>query len=333
MGKMDGQWTWQDSGKAWKGIGIYHVTLVVPSREPLLGKLVIPDDDPTQAKVERTELGKGVVCALAHITELYPDIRLLQYTVMPDHLHAILYVTRVMDKSIRTVLRGFWQGVKKLGRTYISSIDTNSIRNNERNSETDILPVFTEQPFIRPLSRKGQLKAMIRYVQMNPQRLATKRLKPGYFCVQHGVEINGRTYDAVGNIALLQADKYMPVHVRRTMVEAAEHGDNKVLRDYMNSCVLVARTGTVMVSPFISPKEREVLAVLVAEGHPIIYLADNGFGEYYKPSDGLFEMVAKGQMIILSPWQHEERKRPITRAECVALNNMAEEICNTLNNM
>ena len=38
----NGNWHWQESGTAWKGVGIYHVTLTVPSREPLLGKLVIP---------------------------------------------------------------------------------------------------------------------------------------------------------------------------------------------------------------------------------------------------------------------------------------------------
>lgn len=38
----NGNWHWQESGTAWKGVGIYHVTLTVPSREPLLGKLVNP---------------------------------------------------------------------------------------------------------------------------------------------------------------------------------------------------------------------------------------------------------------------------------------------------
>ena len=26
-------WKWQETGTAWRGVGIYHVTLVVPSRE------------------------------------------------------------------------------------------------------------------------------------------------------------------------------------------------------------------------------------------------------------------------------------------------------------
>ena len=361
----DDKWHWQEAGTAWKGVGIYHVTLTVPSREPLLGRLVIPDNDPTKAWVERTELGEAVTEEALRINRYYPEIRVIQHCLMPDHLHIIYYVTKPMTKSIKTVIRGLWQGMKKLGRAYtegkrppLISPELNSgeidgdaenpnlnsgeidgdVENTELNSGTTngengkiigdfAFPIFTEVPFIRPLSRRGQLQTMIRYVQMNPQRFATKRLKPGYFRVQREIEIAGRQYSGVGNIALLQAEQFMPVHVRRTMVEAAEHGEQETLRNYMNGCVLAARKGIVMVSPFISPKEKEVLSVLLKEEHPIIMLADNGFGEYYKPSDALFNAVAAGRMLILSPWEHDDKKQHITREECVALNGMAEQIC------
>ena len=119
----------------------------------------------------------------------------------------------------------------------------------------------------------------------------------------------------------------MPVHVRRTMVEEAEHGDNRRLRDYMNGCVIAARNGAVMVSPFISPKEKEVMEVLLKEGLPFIYIADNGFRDYYKPQDSLFDAVARKQVLILSPWEYAPQKKHVTRAECVEMNKMAEEIC------
>ena len=48
------QWHWQQSGTSRKDIGIYHVTLTVTSREPLLGRLIIPKNDPTQALAEHT---------------------------------------------------------------------------------------------------------------------------------------------------------------------------------------------------------------------------------------------------------------------------------------
>ncbi len=149
---------------------------------------------------------------------------------------------------------------------------------------------------------------MIQYIKMNPQRLATKRLMPSYFRVQRDIVLAGHSYDGVGNIALLHAERYSTVHVRRTMVEDAEHGNALPLRTYMNSCLAAAREGAVMVSPFISPQEKDILAVLLKEQRPVIYLADNGFGDYYKPSALLFDAVAAGRLLILSPWQYTPRK-------------------------
>ena len=366
-----GQWQWQEPGTAWRGVGVYHVTLTVPSREPLFGRLVIPDGVPSNARIERTALGNAVVDELYVMCRHYPAIRILQFCLMPDHLHAVIHVRQVMDTSIRSVVRGYWQGVKKLGRAYTLAVtaELNSATTHQGNIATTHqgniatthqgniatthqgnaatthqgniatthegtqgypFPIFTERPFIRPLSRRGQLNTMIRYVQMNPQRLATKRLKPGYFRVQKDIEIGDRKYDGVGNVAILMGEGFDTVHVRSWMVKAAEYGEDKQLRDYMNSRVLLARKGAVMVSPFISPQEKRVMQVLLQEQLPFILLTDNGFRDYYKPSDGLFDACAAGRLLILSPWAYEDGKRHISRSECVALNGMAEEICKNL---
>ena len=318
----DHQWHWQEPEQAWKGVGIYHVTLTIPSREPLLGSLVIPDNDPTKAYVERTALGEELVHTIFHIQDLHPEIRILQFCIMPDHVHVVLYVTRTMDTGIKAVVRGWWQGAKKITAL---SVAPNTIRDNQQS-----LPIFSEIPFIRPMSRKGQLDAMMQYVKMNPQRLATKRLMPGFFRVQDNIVIAGRTYAAVGNTKLLLKNRFAPVHVRHELLDLAASGNPQPLRDYMNGCVLAARQGAVMVSPYISEKEKEVLVVLLAEGHDIILLADNGFRDYYKPSAGLFDSVAAGHVLILSPWPYDPKKKRVSRSECIAMNGMAEEICSEL---
>ena len=354
------KWQWQEPGTAWRGVGVYHVTLTVPSRESLLGTLVIPEGDPSKARIERTALGNAVVDELYVMSRHYPAIRILQFCLMPDHLHAVIHVTQAMDTSIRSVIRGYWQGVKKHGRAYTmlvaSELNSESTDEGAKNLRTTDeegknlrttdekgkhsgttdeggypFPVFTERPFIRPLSRRGQLQTMIRYVQMNPQRLATKRLKPGYFRVQKDIEIGDRKYDGVGNMALLMAAHFEPVHVRSAMVKAAEQGDSEPLRNYMNGCVLAARKGVVMISPFISPQEKRVMRVLLREQRPFVLLMNNGFRDYYKPTNELFDACAAGRLLILSPWPYDEGKRHICRSECVALNAMTEEICKYLN--
>jgi len=330
-------WQWQEPGEAWKGAGLYHITLKIPTCEPLLGDLVIPDNDPTKAIVECSSLGAAVLDVLRGVPSFYPEIQILHYCLMPDHLHSIWYVRHAMPRGISAAVRGFWQEVKKVGR--LSSFSPNSIRaeyqerfktlRDEIGTERyDALhPIFTEMPHIRPMGQRRQLPATVRYIDMNPQRLATKRLMPKYFRVQDHIEINGRIYCGVGNADLLQEARYMPVHVRRTMTEEAIHGDATRLNEYMDACFEAAEKGVIMVSPFIHEKEREVLYSVLANGGKAIYLADNGFGEYYKPSDGIFDAVARKQVLILSPWPYDPKKRGITRAECVALNQMAEEIC------
>lgn len=316
-------WHWQEPETAWRGVGIYHITLTIPSRQPLLGELIIPDNDPKQAYVDLLPLGEQIKACVRLIPEYHPEIQIIGIRMMPDHVHFILYVRQTMPVSIKSVVRGFWQGARKEGRQYTLSISPNNIRDNEQR----LFPIFTDVPFIRPLSRHGQLDAMMQYIKLNPQRLATKRLKPEFFYVQDNVNINGRIYSAVGNIRLLMEAKRTPVHVRHTMTEAARLGNPHPLTNYMESCFTAARQGSVMVSPFISPKEREVLDVLIQEKHPVIYLADNGFRDYYKPSARLFDAVDAGNMLILTPWSYDPTKRHVTRNDCIALNNIAEEIC------
>lgn len=338
-------WQPQEHGKAWKGAGIYHVTLTIPSREPLLGELVIPDNDPKQAHIDILPLGRELLnIQKNHLPSFYPEIQILHYCLMPDHLHAVWYVRKAMPRGIQTAVRGFWQMAKKAGRayTYLSSHipELNSGENkkiagiieslrDEIGADTyDALsPIFTEMPFLRPMGHKDQLPTTIRYIDMNPERLAVKRMMPGYFRVQEGIKIGGRRYCGVGNVEILQAQDFAPVHVRRTMVEEAERGDDKRLRDYMNGCVIKARKGTVMVTPFISQHEKEILAVLLNEGRSVIYIEDNGFREYYKPSVGLFDSVAAGKVLILSPWEYDPKKKHVSREDWVEMNRMAEEIC------
>jgi len=345
------KWQWQEPGTAWKGAALYHITMTVTDRQPVLGALITPYDDPAKTFVHRTALGDALVDCLMSIPRHHPEVKVLHFCLMPDHLHAVLYVQRSMPKGIGTVARGFWQAAKKLGRACSASssapsfIIPNTIREELKEESRQLqalaatlreqmgdeayyrlAPVFAEMPFIRPMAHYSQLPNTIRYIDMNPQRLATKRLKPGFFRVQKSIGIGDRSYDGVGNVALLMNERFTTVHVRRLLVEQAVHGNAEPLRNYKNGCVLQARGGVVMVSPFISPDEKQVMQVLLRERHPFILLTDNGFRDYYKPADALFDACAEGRLLILSPWPYDSGKRHISRADCVALNAMAEEI-------
>lgn len=240
-------WQWQEPGGAWKGAGLYHVTLTVTGRQPVLGKLITPEDNPARARVVRTALGYALVDCLMSISSHHAEVQVLHFCLMPDHLHAVLYVRRTMPKGIRTVVRGFWQAAKKLGRVCSQSgasfVFPNDIREELKEGSRQLEeaaavlcsqmgaeayyrlePVFREMPFIRPMARYSQLQNTIRYIDMNPQRLATKRLKPGFFLVQKDIEIGGRSFNGVGNVALLMGQAYATVHVPKDVCSFSAPG-------------------------------------------------------------------------------------------------------------
>ena len=84
-----------------------------------------------------------------------------------------------------------------------------------------------------------------------------------------------------------------------------------------------ARSGVLMISPFISRAEKAVMAALQAEALPYVRLDGNGFGPYYKPSGLDCDLVASGLLLILAPWS----PRPhLHRADFMALNAMARQL-------
>ncbi len=83
--------------------------------------------------MRRTPLGNALVDCLLDIPNHHPEVQVLHFCLMPDHLHAVIHVTKTMETSIQSVIRGYWQGVKKHGRAYTSSVKTelNSVTTNE----------------------------------------------------------------------------------------------------------------------------------------------------------------------------------------------------------
>ena len=101
----------------------------------------------------------------------------------------------------------------------------------------------------------------------------------------------------------------------------------KALAEKKEELLAAARHGAVLVSPCISPGEKEIAAAAFAEGLPLVAILENGFAPLYKPSGKRFDACAAGLLLLLAPWPHHTDRRPISRAQCLALNRLAEEVC------
>lgn len=189
---------------------IYQVTLVQADRaRSLLGRLVIDDPkappEAVTARVEPSELGAAILAHWKRLGDFTPEIKPLFCQLMPDHLHAILEVTRPMAKPLGNAIGGFKTGCEKIYRELALSAQNKALSAQDkappakcelngawaagggracsvpeaRASGAPRLWAAGFQDSI--LFRAGQLDAMFNYLRDNPRRLAVKRLFPDLF--------------------------------------------------------------------------------------------------------------------------------------------------------
>lgn len=84
----------------------------------------------------------------------------------------------------------------------------------------------------------------------------------------------------------------------------------------------IAANGGVLVSPFISREEKEILKRAEEAGGKIIIISNRYMGERFKPSGHEFELCEQGRLLILAPL---ELTGELTRSACLRMNFFAAE--------
>ena len=360
------------------GRHIYMLTLVVEGRRGLLGTLegrsegaADSDDAP---RVVFSPLGEAVYQCWRAIPQHHPEVQLMAFQMMPDHLHGVLFVKEETAQHLGQVVSGFKAGCNKAYRQLFGTPgNTTKAMPQPTHSQKIPTPIETPAPVtptpiatptpvethhgfacgaalprrfspplpsvprLKPDDRKhgllfergyndliakdyDMLPRLVAYVKDNPRRLLLKREHPDLFRVRFGLRIGLQNYAAIGNRFLLQRPERIQVQLSRHFTETEI--DRRV-NHYLN----LARHGAVLVSPSISEGEQRVMRAAMDEGLPLIYLSPRGFTSFTRPGLGFLEACAAGHLLILAPWEHQSSKTTLTREMCLALNEMAAEVC------
>lgn len=324
---------------------MYLITMTVEGRRPLLGEVVgNPNalaDSPDAPRIELNALGKEVERLWHAIPTYYPEVKVIALQLMPDHLHGILFVTSRTNYHLGRVINGFKIATN---RAYRAALEAQGATSPASPVILAASPSSSSSPSQRQcrcgannhapkqgllwskgytdgiLDRKGQLETWKNYLRDNPKRLLIKRLFPDYFRVQRHVKVGTYECSAIGNRFLLSKPLRLQVQCSRSMTpeQIAEACDY-----YLQQ----ARAGAVLVSPCISPGEKHIMRTAFEADFPLILLQENGFSDLAKPNGAKFEACAKGQLLIIAPWEHHNYHTTISRAQCLALNDLAREIC------
>lgn len=272
---------------------IYHITLRKDPAAPFFGRLC---GEYPNVGIARSPLGAVIESNIRRFPAFHSALRVLQYSIMPDHLHLLLFVTAPVPYQLGN---------------YIGMFKTAVHGGFRAATGRDITP-FGKDFYDCILYRHRALDTVYRYIRDNPRRLAERRRNPDFFHRSNSLTINGRNYQAYGNLQLLQNPFKEQVVVHRA--DTAElHGRNR--RRWLHA----GANGGVLVSPFISTSEKAVRAEAEAAGARFILITAEPFGERYKPAGHDFDLCAAGRMLIISINQPGD----LSRATCLAMNELA----------
>jgi REP element-mobilizing transposase RayT len=297
--------------------------MVTEERRPLFGKVVGRSDavEPSSEvpRVALSPLGEAIEQIWQTIGSHHREVKVVALQMMPDHLHAILFVTERMEKPLGKVLLGVKQACNQAFRGMMP-VEFVAVAQQHAQQKRENGLLFAKGFNDQILLRDGQLERWLNYLKDNPRRLLMKRENPDLFRVQRGLTFAGLRFSAIGNRFLLERPLKIQVQCSRSINESD-------LQVKMNECLRAARQGAVLVSPAISKGEKAIMRAAFKEGLPLVYLQENGFTDLAKPGGMRMDACATGQLLILAPWEHHNEKIAIKRGQCLELNDMARTIC------
>ena len=198
--------------------------------------------------------------------------------------------------------------------------------------------VFARDCYIELSFDSRQLKAVRRYIKLNPARAIWKARHPDLFICYRAIKSERfaafapRRFDAIGALPILGSPFLF--HVRLTLKKTvAEH------EAAIQEIVEKARHGMVPVSGFISPGEKEALRRLKAEPSArFVKLLPHALPARYDPSAEDSREIAAGRLVILSAFPDTPavaspamKRDPAAshrfRQNCLAMNDLAARLC------
>jgi len=143
------------------------------------------------------------------------------------------------------------------------------------------------------------------------------------------VGMPGIGLDFIGSKTLLYSEKKLPL-----VCHSADAGR---FEEQKAAVMDAARKGWIIVSAFISEKERDIKTQLMVEGLPFIEITDNGYSDRYKGTGKAFYALAENRLCQISPWTYlyqkdapvkeGQKKAPtISREMCMVMNELARMI-------
>ena len=288
-------------------------------------------------------LGERVKSCLENMPHVVPEIELICYAIMPNHIHFIVAVRSEMQRSIKMVVRSF-MGItsnimhKMIKEGTIMWNNENTI--SQKKSDNNDAPLWKPGSCVGICQSELKLHTRIGYVLENPFFGILESERHGFMERTMGLTIAGRKYCAYGNMLLLKEPDRIQVfcHRKHPVTNEPYHltQDFTKERQYF---IEAAANGVVIVTPGISPGEQAIMWDVLKNGGNVINIQKDEIplSDKWHPDKERRLYCSQGNMLVLSvadlPHQafYDRRGNIIPTdtkyAKFHLLNFVAEEIC------
>lgn len=317
---------WKDKDKKYIGEGVYHLTFAVVNRRPLLGELVDASHVSSNgdarnygggqlAKIETSNLGRALFAKTKELEVLHPELEVIWVQIMPDHLHAVIWMHEGFEDSIKMLARGFAQGCSKIARRYAKHLSINNAQSNcakptNRYSTTAPTDPYDcgngahtlfSTPFIRTLSHKGQLDRMVKYVKANPDNAWRRKLAPDLYVIRRDKAYADLHFDTMGKERLLDYPDRNVVALSRSLTP-------EQIETEVQKALAKAERGVVTYCAAMNEGERAVTRAIREAGYPLVVMMLDGFppegseaARFFHPGGAYHKACGEGQLYLMAP--------------------------------
>ena len=334
--------TWKANNQIFKGEGIYHLTFAVVNRAPILGTLELlskTDSEGHTVWVRATPLGRAVLAKMNELEARHPELQIIWKQLMPDHLHALIWMHGGFEGSIKMVARGYAQGCSKIARRLAHSAQASAaegvaaggagaglsvyaaqsdcadythrpspqVSASEKQEEQRAYdcgngaPTLFSPPFIRTLARRGQLDRMVKYVKSNPDNAWMRRLHPDLYTIRRSRSIAGMRFDTMGKERLLDYPDASVIALPRKLTP-------EQIATEVQHALLNGERGCITYTAAINAGERAVARAIREAGYPLVVMMLEGFpaegseaARFFHPGMAYHKACGEGRLFLMAP--------------------------------
>lgn len=305
------------------------------------------------------------------------NVRAAYYVILPTHIHIVLSVGEdlpmhtVRGKAVPIVvgniMRGFEAGVTSLffrlldGET-VEEIIAHPDAGRKSHDRPTILGVDGRRypaPTVwspdgfndRVLINEEKFLAWLRYLALNPYYWKLRQDHPDLFTHVLHITIANVDYSAYGCMFLLRRPERRQVYCHRfkmnadgsRYVDPVNHSNVPYTEteEFRRQKAALLRAceddGAVLISPAVSLGEQDIIRSALEAGFPVIKLQKEPIDAGSHALDRDRDYCARGQMLVLGPWQIIARPRTDSHGSSIPasslyakfhnLNDMAADLC------